>query len=79
MSMKAPEGRLSLCLAWRFSLAREGAESSFDFEKQLFSAASREMSFGRSFFQGVTGAMEAAARHPGEPAGDGFGIRRGRS
>jgi hypothetical protein len=29
------------------------------------------MSFGRSFFQGVTGAMEAAARHPGEPAGDG--------
>jgi hypothetical protein len=53
------------------SLAAKGAESSFDFERQLFSPASREMSFGRTFFERTTRAMETAARHPGEPAGDG--------
>jgi hypothetical protein len=53
------------------SLKCEGAESSFDFERQLFSPASREMSFGRPFFGRVARAIEIAARHPGEPAGDG--------
>jgi hypothetical protein len=53
------------------SLAREGAESSFDFERQLFSLASREMSFGQPFFERVATAMEIATRHPGEPASDG--------
>lgn len=53
------------------SLTTEGRESSFDFEKQLSSAASREMSFGRSFFQRIARAMETAARFPGEPVGDG--------
>jgi hypothetical protein len=53
------------------SLTREGAESSFDFERQLFSLASREMSFGRLFFERIVQAMEVVARHPGEPAGDG--------
>jgi hypothetical protein len=53
------------------SLMREGAESSFDFERQLFSPASREMSFGRPFFVHVASAMEIAASHPGEPASDG--------
>ena len=53
------------------SLAREGAEYSFDFERQLFSAASREMSFGRPFFMRVADAMEIAACHPGEPVSDG--------
>jgi hypothetical protein len=53
------------------SLAAKGAESSFDFERQLFSPASREMSFGRIFFERIARAMEIAARHPGEPAGDG--------
>ena len=53
------------------SLTREGAESSFDFEKHLFSAASREMSFGQSFFQRIAQAMETAGRFPGEPVGDG--------
>lgn len=53
------------------SLAREGAESSFDFERQLFSLASREMRFGREFFERIARAMEIAAHHPGEPAGDG--------
>lgn len=53
------------------SLTREGAELSFDFEKHLFSAASREMSFGQSFFQRIAQAMETAGRFPGEPVGDG--------
>lgn len=53
------------------SLARAGAESSFDFERQLHSLASREISFGRLFFQRVAQAMERAAQCPGEPAGDG--------
>ena len=53
------------------SLAREGAQSLFDFERQLFSLASREMSFGRLFFERIAQAMEVAAHHPGEPAGDG--------
>jgi hypothetical protein len=53
------------------SLAREGAELSFDFEGRLSSPASREMSFGRDFFTRVSRAMEVAARQPGEPAGDG--------
>jgi hypothetical protein len=53
------------------SLAQEGSESSFDFERQLFSPASREMRFGRVFFDRVARAMEAATRHPGEPTGDG--------
>lgn len=53
------------------SLAREGAESSFDFETRLSSAASREMRFERSFFEHIARAMQAAARDPGEPAGDG--------
>ncbi len=52
------------------SLTRAGAESSFDFEKQLFSAATREMSFAQSFFQRLARAMETAARFPREPAGD---------
>jgi hypothetical protein len=53
------------------SLMREGAESSFDFERHLFLPASREMSFGRSFFGRIAKAMESAARYPGEPASDG--------
>jgi hypothetical protein len=53
------------------SLTQEGTESSFDFEKHLFSLASREMSFGRSFFERIAKAIEGAARNPGEPAGDG--------
>ncbi len=53
------------------SLAREGAERLFDFERQLFSPASREMTFGRPFFERVARAMAAAARYPSEPAGDG--------
>jgi hypothetical protein len=53
------------------SLTHEGAESSFDFEGWLSSPASREMSFGQKFFLRVARAMEFAARHPGEPAGDG--------
>jgi hypothetical protein len=53
------------------SLTREGAESSFDFEKQLLSAASREMSFGQSFFQKIARAMDDATRFSGEPLGDG--------
>ena len=53
------------------SLTREGTESSFDFEKRLFSLASREMNFGRPFFERVAKAIESAARNPGEPAGDG--------
>jgi hypothetical protein len=53
------------------SLAREGAEKAFDFEGQLFSAASRQMSFGQPFFERVADAMAAAARYPGEPASDG--------
>jgi hypothetical protein len=53
------------------SLAREGAELSSDFERQLFSLASREMSFGQPFFGRVARAMEIAARHPREPASDG--------
>ncbi|MPZ59023.1 MAG: hypothetical protein GEU91_21555 [Rhizobiales bacterium] len=53
------------------SLTREGAESSFDFERQLFSPASREMSFGRLFFERIARTMEIAALHPGELAGDG--------
>jgi hypothetical protein len=53
------------------SLAQEGAELSFDFERWLSSPASREMSFGREFFARVARSMEVAARHPGEPAGDG--------
>ena len=53
------------------SLMREGAESSFLFERHLFSPASREMSFARSFFDRIAEAMEIAARHPGEPASDG--------
>lgn len=53
------------------SLIRDGAETSFDFERQLSSAASREMRFGRTFFERITRAMEAAVRYPGEPAGDG--------
>jgi hypothetical protein len=53
------------------SLAREGVESSFDFDRQLFSLASREMSFGRPFFERIARAMEFAANHPGEPASDG--------
>jgi hypothetical protein len=57
------------CMA--VSLTGAGAKSYFDFERQLFSLASREMSFGQSFFMRVAGAMEIAARHPGEPASDG--------
>jgi hypothetical protein len=53
------------------SLTGEGAKSSFDFERQLFSPASREMSFGQPFFTRVAGAMEIAAHHPGEPSSDG--------
>ena len=53
------------------SLAREGVELSFDFEKRLSSAASREMRFGRPFFERIARAIEAAARNPDEPAGDG--------
>jgi hypothetical protein len=53
------------------SLAREGSNSSFDFERALFSPASRGMTFGRLFFARVARAMESATRHPGEPAGDG--------
>src|SRR5262249_13688034 len=53
------------------SLAREGAESSFDFERHLFSLSSREMSFGQRFFSRIACAMENAARHPNEPVGDG--------
>jgi len=53
------------------SLTREGADSTFDFEERLSSAASREIRFGRSFFEGIARAMEAAARNPGDPAGDG--------
>jgi hypothetical protein len=53
------------------SLSRAGTELSFDFERQLFSPASREMSFGQPFFGRVVRAMEIAARYPGEPAGDG--------
>jgi hypothetical protein len=52
------------------SLAQEGAESSFDIE-QLFSPASREMSFGKPFFARIANAMETAARYPGDPASDG--------
>jgi hypothetical protein len=54
-----------------FSLARDEAEASFDFESHLLSPASREMRFGRKFFDKVSRAMEAAARHPVEPVGDG--------
>jgi hypothetical protein len=50
---------------------QDGAECSVDFERQLFSLASREMSFGKPFFERVAGAMEIAALHPGEPASDG--------
>jgi hypothetical protein len=53
------------------SLSNDGAESSFDFERQLFSLASREMSFGQPFFRRVASEIEIAARHPGEPASDG--------
>lgn len=53
------------------SLGREGTESSFDFEKRLASAASREIRFGRPFFERISRAMQAAARNPGEPVGDG--------
>ena len=52
-------------------LSKDGADSSFDVERQLFSLASREMSFGQPFFERVARAMEIAARHPGEPASDG--------
>jgi hypothetical protein len=53
------------------SLTQDGAESAFDFEGRLLSMASREMRFGKSFFQRVARAMEIAAIRPGEPAGDG--------
>jgi hypothetical protein len=53
------------------SNAQEGLESSFDFEKQLLSPASRELSLGRPFFQRIARAMEVADRFPGEPVGDG--------
>jgi hypothetical protein len=53
------------------SLTREGCESTFDFEGHLSSLTSREMRFGRSFFQRIARAMEVAARFPAEPAGDG--------
>jgi hypothetical protein len=53
------------------SFTRDGSESSFDFERQLFSAASREMSFGPSFFQRIARAMEISVHDPGEPVGDG--------
>jgi hypothetical protein len=53
------------------SLTQEGAELSFDFERWLSSSASREMRFGREFFARVARSMEIAARHQGEPAGDG--------
>lgn len=53
------------------SRAHEGTELSFDFERHLFSRSSREMSFGREFFERISQAMERAARNPGEPAGDG--------
>lgn len=52
------------------SIAQEAAELSFDFEKQPFSAASRELSLGRAFFRRIARAMEVAARFPGEPIGD---------
>ena len=53
------------------SLACEGRESTFDFESYLSSLISREMRFGRSFFQRVARAMDFAARFPAEPVGDG--------
>jgi methylamine utilization protein MauJ len=53
------------------SLTQDGAESSFDFERRLLSLASREMRFGKPFFERIAEAMEIAAIHPGEPAGDG--------
>jgi hypothetical protein len=53
------------------SLAREGTELAFDFEKRLSSGASRELRFGQSFFKRIAQAMDTAARFPGEPAGDG--------
>jgi hypothetical protein len=56
--------RLTRSLA---DFAKIGAEASFDFERQLFSLASREMSFGQPFF----GRVARDARHPGEPASDG--------
>ena len=53
------------------SLSQEGRESTFDFESYLSSFASREMRFGRSFFNRVGQAMDNAARFHSEPAGDG--------
>ena len=53
------------------SLSRGTVDLSFDFERQLFSPSSREMRFARLFFERIARAMEAAARNPGEPAGDG--------
>jgi hypothetical protein len=54
-----------------FSLVQDEHEAPFDFESQLLSSASREMRFGRKFFNKVSRAMEAAARYPVEPVGDG--------
>jgi hypothetical protein len=53
------------------SPTRQAADTSFDFEKHVFSAASREMSFGPLFFHRIAEAIEAAIRFPGEPVGNG--------
>ncbi|MFZ5682795.1 MAG: hypothetical protein EKK35_13290 [Bradyrhizobiaceae bacterium] len=54
-----------------YSLAHDGAELSFDFERHLCSPASRDMSFSRSFFERVARAMSIAALNPGTPGNDG--------
>ena len=54
-----------------FSITDEGVDSSFDIERELFSLASREMKFGRRFFERIAREMEIAAHHPGEPTSDG--------
>jgi hypothetical protein len=53
------------------SLAQKGAEFSFDFERHLWSLASREATFGQQFFERIAQAIDITARNPGNPAGDG--------
>ncbi|RTL67097.1 MAG: hypothetical protein EKK42_15065 [Pseudonocardiaceae bacterium] len=53
------------------SFSHEGTESSFDLDRMRASLTSREMSFGRPFFERIARAMRDAAHDPGEPVSDG--------